>query len=176
MTRIRYVYTFPCNKMTKGNYSMYWLMKTEPRTYSWQDLLKDKQTSWEGVRNYQARNFMRDEMKLGDPVFIYHSVVKPMAIMGVAEVVREAYPDHFAFDPAHKYFDRKSKPEKPSWIMVDVKAKYGFEYPITLEHLKTVPGLEEMMLLQKGSRLSIQPVKEQEWNIILSLEKLIPAQ
>ncbi len=153
---------------------MYWLMKTEPRTYSWQDLLKDKQTTWEGVRNYQARNFMRDQMKLGDEVFIYHSVLKPMAIMGVAELVREAYPDHFAFDPAHKYFDPKSKQDAPTWFMVDVQAKYSFKQPITLENLKNIPGLENMMLLKKGSRLSIQPVTAEEWTIITGLEEKIP--
>ena len=145
-------------------------MKTEPRTYSWQNLLKEKTTSWEGVRNYQARNFMRDQMKSGDLVFIYHSVVQPMAIMGIAEVVREAYPDHFAFEPLHKYFDPKSSPDNPRWIMVDVQPKFTFEQPITLEQLKTIPGLEQMMLLQKGSRLSIQPVSLDEWNIICSLE------
>ncbi len=149
---------------------MYWLMKTEPRTYSWQDLCVEKITSWEGVRNYQARNFMRDQMKVGDRVFIYHSVVQPIAIMGIAEVVRAAYPDHFAFEPGHKYFDPKSAADNPRWFMVDVQAKEGFENPITLERLKTIPGLEEMMLLRKGSRLSIQPVTEEEWNIICSLE------
>ncbi len=150
---------------------MYWLLKTEPRTYSWQDLLKEKTTSWEGVRNYQARNFMRDQMKQGDRVFIYHSVVQPMAIMGIAEVVREAYADHFAFEPGHKYFDPKSSPDNPRWVMVDVQAKESFDNPVTLEHLKTVPGLENMMLLRKGSRLSIQPVSDSEWEIICSLEK-----
>ncbi len=151
----------------------YWLMKTEPNTYSWQDLVRDKVTSWEGVRNYQARNFMRDDMKIGDLVFIYHSVVKPMAIMGIAEVVREAYPDHFAFEVGHKYFDPKSKKDNPAWMMVDVAAKDTFENPITLDRLKNIPGLEQMMLLQKGSRLSIQPVSNHDWQIICSLEKLL---
>lgn len=135
----------------------------------------DKQTSWEGVRNYQARNFMRDRMKLGDEVFIYHSVVKPMAIMGVARVVREAYPDHFAFDSGHRYFDPKSKPESPTWVMVDVQATYSFKQPITLDRLKMIPELKGMMLLKKGSRLSIQPVTAEEWEIINSLEEHIPA-
>ena len=152
----------------------YWLMKTEPNTYSWNDLLQDKVTCWEGVRNYQARNFMRDDMKIGDLVFIYHSVVKPMAIMGVAEVVKESYPDHFAFEQSHKYFDPKSKPEAPSWMMVDVRAKFSLKEPLTLAQLKTIPGLEEMMLLQKGSRLSIQPVRANEYQIIVGLAELIP--
>ncbi len=154
----------------------YWLMKTEPNTYSWQDLLneKNKTTQWEGVRNYQARNFMRDQMKTGDPVFIYHSVVKPMAIVGIAEVVCESYPDHFAFDPSSRYFDPKSNQENPRWFMVDVQAKYAFKNPITLERLKTIPELQSMMLLQKGSRLSIQPVSEAEWQRICQLEEYIP--
>jgi predicted RNA-binding protein with PUA-like domain len=114
---------------------------------------------------------MRDDMKIGDQVFIYHSVVKPMAIMGIAEIVREAYADHFAFEQGHKYFDPKSKPENPTWVMVDVQAKHSFKNPIKLEQLKSVPGLEEMMLLQKGSRLSIQPVSKEEWDIICSLDK-----
>ena len=153
----------------------YWLMKTEPNTYSWQDLIKEKVTSWEGVRNYQARNFMRDDMKIGDLVFIYHSVVKPMAIMGLAEVVREAYPDHFAFDAGHKYFDPKSKIDTPTWMMVDVRAKYSFRKALTLDVLKTFAGLENMMLLQKGSRLSIQPVTEAEFKIITENTKLVAA-
>lgn len=151
----------------------YWLMKTEPNTYSWQDLVQEKVTSWEGVRNYQARNFMRDDMKMGDLVFIYHSVVKPMAIMGIAEVVREAYPDHFAFEVGHKYFDPRSKKDNPTWMMVDVAAKKVFENSITLDRLKNIPDLEQMMLLQKGSRLSIQPVSKEDWQIICSLEKLL---
>lgn len=155
---------------------LYWLMKTEPNTYSWQDLLKEKNktTQWEGVRNYQARNFMRDQMKLGDQVFIYHSVVKPMAIVGIAEVVREAYPDYFAFDPASRYFDPKSSKENPRWFMVDVQAKFEFKNPITLERLKTIPGLHDMMLLQKGSRLSIQPVSADQWQLICQLEEYVP--
>jgi len=146
-------------------------MKTEPNTYSWQDLVQEKVTSWEGVRNYQARNFMRDDMKVGDLVFIYHSVVKPMTIMGIAEVVREAYPDHFAFEEGHRYFDPKSKKDNPAWMMVDVAVNKSFKNPITLDRLKSIPGLEQMMLLQKGSRLSIQPVSKDEWQIICSLEK-----
>ena len=153
----------------------YWLMKTEPNTYSWSDLKREKNriTSWEGVRNYQARNFMRDEMKAGDGVFIYHSVVQPMAIMGIAEVVREAYPDHFAFDPGHKYYDPKSSPENPRWVMVDVRAVAEFESPVPLRQLKNIPQLAEMMLLQKGSRLSIQPVSKAHWDIICTRYKLI---
>lgn len=153
----------------------YWLMKTEPSTYSWADLKKEKDrtTSWEGVRNYQARNFMRDEMTTGDQVFIYHSVVQPMAIMGIAEVVRDAYPDHFAFDSGHKYYDPKSSAAHPRWVMVDVHAIAEFETPVTLQELKTVPQLADMMLLQKGSRLSVQPVTKEQWDFICSGHKLI---
>lgn len=153
----------------------YWLLKTEPNAYSWSDLKKEPNmaTSWEGVRNYQARNYIRDDMKTGNLAFIYHSVVKPMAIMGIAKVIGEAYPDHFAFDPVHKYFDPKSKPENPAWMMVDVRAFREFETPITLDELKTIPGLENMVLLQKGSRLSVQPVTEKEWNIINSFRETV---
>ena len=153
----------------------YWLMKTEPRTYSWQDLKKEKQcvTSWEGVRNYQARNFMRDEMKLGDQVFIYHSVVAPMAIMGIAQIVKEACPDYFAFEKGHKYFDAKNSPENPRWVMVDVQAIAEFAKPITLEELKKISTLQDMLLLQKGSRLSIQPVTKNEWEVICNLREIV---
>ena len=149
----------------------YWLMKTEPNTYSWDDLKKEKNqtTQWEGVRNYQARNFMRDDMKMGDKIFFYHSVVQPMAIFGIAEVCRESYPDHFSWDPQSKYFDPKSTPEKPRWFMVDVKYVKDFAPPITLEELKKTNGLEGMILLQKGSRLSIQPVTKKEFDIIVNL-------
>jgi len=151
----------------------FWLLKTEPNTFSWQDLVAspNRSTCWEGVRNYQARNIMRDEMKIGDRVFIYHSVVKPMVIAGVAEVVREAYPDHFAWDPESPYFDAKSSPENPRWVMVDVRAEYGFDPPITRDELKDVPELAGMMLLQKGSRLSVQPVSQKEWATVLSLRE-----
>lgn len=150
----------------------YWLMKTEPGSFSWDDLVHQKTTQWEGVRNYQARNFMRDDMKKGDLVFIYHSVVKPMAIMGVAQISAEAYGDPFALDPDSRYFDPKSTKENNRWVVVDVKVKKQIDPPITLEELKQTPGLESMVLLQKGSRLSIQPVTEKEWKIILNLRNI----
>ena len=152
----------------------YWLMKTEPNTYSWSDLKNepDQTACWEGVRNYQARNMMRDEMKIGDKVLFYHSVVKPMGIYGIAEIVKEGYPDYYSWDPESRYFDPKSTPENPRWFMVDVKAVTDVEPPITLDELKKVPGLENMMLLRKGSRLSIQPVTAEEFNIILGLRKI----
>lgn len=150
----------------------YWLFKTEPSTFSWDDLknLPDKKTQWEGVRNYQARNYMR-EMKNGDLALFYHSVVQPQVICGVCKVVREAYPDHFQFDPSSKYYDPKSDPDNPRWEMVDLQYVSEFKPPITREILKTVNGLEQMVLMQKGSRLSIQPVRSEEWKIITSLSK-----
>ncbi len=153
----------------------YWLLKTEPNTYSWEDLKKepDKTTTWEGVRNYQARNLIRDEMSRGDLAFFYHSVVKPMAIMGIVRIVREAYPDYFAFDSGHKYYDPKSTKEKPVWYMVDVQAVQEFKHPVTLTSLKLHPALQGMRLLQKGSRLSVQPVSPFEWEYICGLEKLV---
>jgi len=149
----------------------YWLMKTEPGVFSWEDLLNspDQTTSWEGVRNYQARNLMRDQMRRGDRAFFYHSAIQQPAIMGIAQVVREAYPDPFAWDPASKYYDPKSSPETPRWVMVNIQAIQPLEPPITLAELKTIPALSGMMLLQKGCRLSVQPVTPQEWETILRL-------
>lgn len=149
----------------------YWLMKTEPAVFSWQDLeaAPEQTTSWEGVRNYQARNFMRDQMQVGDLIFFYHSVVKPQAIAGVAKVVSPAYPDHFALDASHKYYDPKSSPENPIWMMVDIQAVKAFNPVITLDELKKIPELSRMMLLQKGCRLSVQPVAPAEWEQIVNL-------
>lgn len=151
----------------------YWLMKTEPEAYSWDDL-KNKPNStdfWDGVRNYQARNFMRD-MKVGDKVFFYHSQINPPAIVGIATVVREAYPDPTQFDPESKYFDPKSKTEDPRWSVVDIRSEAEFAEPVTLPELRDIPELEEMVLLRKGSRLSVQPVTEKEWKIITKSRKI----
>jgi predicted RNA-binding protein with PUA-like domain len=146
----------------------YWLVKTEPNAFSFDDLVasKDGTTCWDGVRNYQARNFMRDGMKLGDLVLFYHSSVDPMAIVGTAEVAREAYPDHTAFDPKEQHHDPKSDRASPTWMMVDLKARERFRHPLTLAELREMEGLEGMMLLQRGSRLSVQPVTAEEWKII----------
>ena len=152
----------------------YWLMKTEPGTYSIADLKRDGSTCWEGVRNYQARNMMRDEMQVGDGVLFYHSQVKPMGIYGIAEIVREAYPDDAAFDPKEKYYDPKSDPAKPTWMMVDVGYIATVDPPVTLEMLKQTPGLEQMQVVQKGSRLSVQPVTPKEWDIVLGMAKQVP--
>ena len=149
----------------------YWLLKSEPESFSFDDLLAKpgRTTHWDGVRNYQARNFMRDEMKKGDLVFFYHSSVDPSEIVGIAEVVREGYPDHTAFDAKDSHFDPKSKADAPTWIMVDIRAVKRLAKPLALGDLRGVKGLESMVLLQRGSRLSVQPVTAAEWAIICKL-------
>ena len=149
----------------------YWLLKTEPSTFSFDDLWKaPKRTSfWDGVRNFQARNTLRDRMKKGDLVFIYHSSADPTGIAGIAEVVREGYPDATAFDAKDSHYDPKSNRESPTWFGVDVRAVERIDPIITLEELRKTPGLEKMVLLQKGSRLSVQPVSPAEWGVIRGL-------
>lgn len=146
----------------------HWLLKTEPGTFSMTDLWNapKRTTSWDGVRNYQARNMMRDQMKPGDLVFIYHSSADPTGIAGIAEVTRAGYPDETAFDPRDSHYDPKSTREKPVWYVIDVKAVKRFARIITLEELRGMKGLEKMVLLKKGSRLSVQPVSAAEWGII----------
>jgi predicted RNA-binding protein with PUA-like domain len=153
----------------------YWLMKTEPETFGFDDLVgrPERTDRWEGVRNYQARNMMRDQFQLGDEVFIYHSRIAEPAIVGVARVVRTAYPDPTALDPKSKYFDPKSAEQGASrWVMVDVQASGRFVRPITLQELRSIKGLEELPLLRPGQRLSIQPVEAQHWQLILGLSRL----
>lgn len=151
----------------------YWLVKSEPDCFSIADLAEAKRqtTFWDGVRNYQARNFLRDEMRCGDQVFFYHSSCDEPAIMGLCEVVKEAYPDHTAFDPNSDHFDPKSKQADPTWMMVDLKLVRQFPEPLTLEKLKGVAGLKEMELLRRGSRLSVQPVTRSQFDLILKLAK-----
>jgi predicted RNA-binding protein with PUA-like domain len=148
----------------------YWLMKSEPSAFSIQDLqkIRGQTTSWDGVRNFQARNFMR-AMKKGDQVLFYHSNADPPAVMGIAEVVKEAYPDDTAFDPKDIHYDPKSTPAKPLWDMVDIKLVRIFPVPISLDRLRDEPKLKRMELLRKGSRLSVQPVRPEEWAIVLKL-------
>ena len=150
----------------------YWLMKSEPDAFSINHLKdRPKQTEhWDGVRNYQARNMMRDEMKAGDLVFFYHSNCETPGIVGIMEVVREAYPDHTAFDPDDHHFDPKSDPAKPTWMMVDVKYVRTLARTISLTELKEKPELSGMALVRRGNRLSIMPVSQQEWDFILALE------
>ena len=147
----------------------FWLMKSEPSTYSFADLMseEDQTAEWDGVRNYQARNHMHD-MKVGDGVLFYHSQAKPMATVGTAVVVRESYPDDTAWDPSSDHPDFKSTPDNPVWYMVDIKADLEFENPVTLGMIKATPGLENMVLV-KNSRLSVQPVRPEEWNIIVEI-------
>ncbi len=150
----------------------YWLMKSEPGVYSIADLQRDGTTCWDGVRNYQARNFMRDDMRVGDEVFFYHSNAQPMGIYGVAKVVREGYADHTALDSSDQHYDPKSDATNPTWMMVDIGYVGTFTEPITLASLKKTPGLEKMLVIQRGSRLSVQPVTPKERDIIMRLGAL----
>jgi predicted RNA-binding protein with PUA-like domain len=147
----------------------YWLMKCEPGAYTIDDLARDGRTSWEGVRNYQARNFMRDEMQEGDGVLFYASNADPSGVTGLATIARAAYPDHFAWKKGHKYFDAARIPDSPTWYMVDVAFVERFPAVVSLEILKATKGLEAMMVIRKGSRLSIQPVTRAEFDIVSRL-------
>ena len=150
----------------------YWLIKSEPETFSWDDLKnsKNKTTSWEGVRNYQARNYLKN-MKLGDLAFFYHSVAKPTAIIGIVKIVKEFYPDPLQFDSNSDYYDPKSLIESPRWVTVDVKLEKELKRPVSLHEIKNISGLEEMVLIKKGSRLSVQPVSPKEWEILIIFSK-----
>jgi predicted RNA-binding protein with PUA-like domain len=148
----------------------YWLMKSEPDVFGIDHLKAVKVEPWDGVRNYQARNMMRDQMKKGDLVFFYHSNTDVPGIVGIMEVVKEGYPDHTAFDPEAKYYDPKSDPDNPRWYMVDVKFKRKLKRTISLSELKELEELEDMPLVRKGNRLSIMPVTREQWDFILSLE------
>lgn len=147
----------------------YWLMKSEPGTFSLNDLkaMPGQTEHWDGVRNYQARNFMR-EMRTGDPVLFYHSNCEQPAAVGIAEVVREAYPDFTAWDRASEHFDPASTPEKPRWFMVDVRWKRAFLQPVTLAGMKEMSELQEMALLKRGNRLSVLPVTKEQFDAIVS--------
>lgn len=155
----------------------YWLIKSEPNTFSIDTLLSlpKKTDHWDGVRNYQARNFMRDDMKKGDLVFFYHSNCDTPGIVGIVEVSKEAYPDHTAFDPTSSYFDPKSSEESPRWFMVDVTFKKKFKQTISLQELKQLPALHDMQLLKKGNRLSVMPVSKNDWECIVNLSKALLA-
>lgn len=146
----------------------YWLMKSEPDCFSIDDLRNapNQTTHWDGVRNYQARNFMRNQMTIGDQVLFYHSNCNPPGIIGIAEVVSKAYPDYTAFDPNSEHPDMKSTPDNPRWFMVDIRFKEKFSHLISLDTLRQYPELEEMILLRKGNRLSILPVSKKEWIFI----------
>ncbi|MDX1517934.1 MAG: EVE domain-containing protein [Woeseiaceae bacterium] len=148
----------------------YWLMKSEPDTYSIDDLKRDRKEMWDGIRNYQARNMMRDDMQVGDKIFFYHSSCKEPAIVGIAKVASKPYPDPTQFDPDSKYYDPKSSEDDPRWCLVDVRFDRKMKRPITLSELKSHPGLDDMILTRRGNRLSIMPVTDEEWDIVLSME------
>lgn len=148
----------------------YWLMKSEPDTYGIDDLIaKGGPDVWEGCRNYQVRNMFRDDMKVGDLAFFYHSNAEPSGVVGVMRVARAAYADPTQFDPGSVYYDPKSDRENPRWLAPDVEFVEKFGRVVSLGELRATPGLEEMLVLRKGQRLSVLPVTEGEWAIVLSL-------
>ena len=147
-------------------------MKSEPSDYSIDDLIKDKKTHWDGVRTFQARNNMR-EMKVGDGVFFYHSNSDPKAIVGIATVCREAYPDFTQFDKDNKYYERRATEDKPYWFMVDIQFVTKFAKPWSLAMLREVPALEGMLLLKRGQRLSVQSVTSREWRAVCRLAEAL---
>jgi len=151
----------------------YWLFKSEPNEFSVDDLAKSpgKRTYWDGVRNYQARNFIRDDMRKGDYVLFYHSNTDPLAVVGYCEIVKEAYPDHTQFDPDNKHFDPTAIQKDPRWFMVDIKLKKKFKKPVTLKEIKTNPKLKNMRLIQRGNRLSVMPITKEEFEEILRMGK-----
>lgn len=155
-----------------------WLMKTEPDVYGWDDLVAEPDATdhWDGIRNYQARNLMRDEMSVGDRVLFYHSRCKPPHVVGVAEIARAAYPDHTCWDPDAKYYDPKSTREAPRWVMVDVRAVRELERPVSLAELKANPALAGMMVTRRGARLSVQPVEPAHFDEVLAMARRAPAE
>jgi len=155
----------------------YWLIKSEPDAFSIDDLKNapGKREHWDGIRNYQARNFIRDDMQKGDLAFFYHSSCKEPGVVGICEVVSDAYPDHTAFDPRSNYYDAGSTPENPRWIMRDIKYRRKMKRPISLTEIKQhSEQLEDFPLIRRGNRLSIMPVSPEHWDFILSLESLKP--
>ena len=147
----------------------YWLMKSELDVYPYSQLVRDGKTHWDGVRNYQARNMMRDAMKIGDYVLFYHSNCKPPHIAGIAKICREGYPDFTSWDPKSNYFDEKSSPENPRWFMVDLEPVSPLNETVSLDSVRNEPSLSEMPLIRRGQRLSIQPVQQNEFVKICSM-------
>lgn len=147
----------------------YWLMKSEPGCYSIDDLERDRTTVWEGVRNFQARNYMRDEMKVGDFGLFYHSNAKPSGVFGVMKIVKTKIADITALEPTSQYYDPKASQENPIWFMVEVEFKAKFQSPVSIKQLRLFESLENLAILQKGSRLSITPVTKQEFEVITKL-------
>lgn len=155
---------------TEGKGVAYWLMKSEPDAYSIDDLERDGREPWDGIRNYQSRNTMRDDMQVGDRAFFYHSSCKVPAIVGIMRIASDAYPDPTQFDESSKYYDPKSTREEPRWMLVDVEFERRLKRPIPLTELKEHPGLEDFLLLKRGNRLSIFPVSAKHWKTVLGLE------
>ncbi len=149
----------------------HWLMKCEPESYSIDDLERDGRTTWEGIRNYQARNLLRDDVQAGDPVLFYASNAEPSGVSGVARIARAGYPDSFAWEKGHDYFDSASTPENPVWYRVDLEFVERFPAIVSLAKLKETPGLEAMGVIRKGNRLSVQPVTKAEFDIVRRLGK-----
>ena len=148
----------------------YWLMKSEPDVYSIDNLAKDGREMWDSIRNYQARNMMRNDMRIGDEIFFYHSNCKQPGIVGIMQVASEPYPDPVQFDRKSRYFDEKSSKDNPRWILVDVEFVRKLSRNITLTEIKAEKSLEDMILTRRGNRLSIMPVEKKHWNKILRLE------
>ena len=148
----------------------YWLFKSDPDTFGLPELkkCKNKTTLWDGVRNYQARNLLRDSIRVGDEVLFYHSQEKPPAVVALARVVKNGYPDPTQFDPRSKYYDPKSTPDDPRWFVVDIRHERDLKQPVSLPRIRETPGLEAMVLVNR-SRLSVQPVTPEEWRIIVRL-------
>lgn len=147
----------------------YWLMKSEPDTYGIDHLIASSPAMWEGCRNYVVRNYFRDEMEIGDMAFFYHSRSDPIGIVGTMRICSEPYPDPTQFDPSSHYFDPKSPKDNPRWILRDVEFVSKFKRCVTLNELKETPGLEKMLVTRKGQRLSVMPVTEEEWRIVMAL-------
>ncbi len=152
-----------------GRQRRYWLFKSEPESYGFDRFERDRRTFWSGVRNYQARNLLRDEIQPGDGVLFYHSNSDPMAIVGIAKVVKAGYPDPTAFEPKNDYYDPDSDPSDPTWFVVDIECIGRMREPVTRDRCKQEAALADMLLLARGSRLSVQPVTPSEWNTILRL-------
>ena len=147
----------------------YWLFKSEPNAYSFEDLVKDGTAEWDGVRNFQVRNWLRDEIKTGDQVLFYYSNTKVIGVVGTATVTSGGYPDHTAWDPGSEHPDAKSTPDKPIWYMVDIQAGQRFADTVTPDEMRPVPELSDMVVLKKGNRLSITPVTEAEFEVVVKL-------
>jgi len=148
----------------------YWLMKSEPDAYSIDDLERDGVEPWDGIRNYQARNMMRDDMQIGDRAFFYHSSCKVPAVVGIMKIASEAYPDPTQFDRKSKYYDPKSSKDDPRWLLVDVEFERKLERPVPLTEIKKGKGLDGFLLTKRGNRLSIFPVDKKHWDIVLGME------